>query len=356
MGLLGDIWNGVMDLFGVGTSAVQTAQNYQINQQNYDLALKNYQFQKDSYNKSFGLQQDAFQFQKDSYLNNFNYQKAIQNQIFAREDNAIQRRASDLQAAGLSKTLAAGSGAGAGSVVSTSPFSGGFDGSGFGGKAPERSAVDLLSTALSFAEASASIKKVNAEAENLLKQNEKMDSEMLVNDAQTAWIKAKTAVEEGQLGILSLTGQQIQTTIDYTKGLMNKIDVEIKSLQNGIRKSDWEYRYLLPQELQYKVEQVANLRREGRYITANTVYKDLQSDLLTQQIFEKEWQNKILELDYNYQQQTGFKPAPNNNWIVNLGAGLSQSGLVQKAVEAVFPNLYNGRRTNLRITHDNTPR
>lgn len=383
MGLLGDIWNGVMDLFGLGTSAVQTAQNYQINQQNYDLALKNYQFQKDSYNKSFGLQQDAFnlqkdsylknyqlqkdafQFQKDSYLKNFGYQQALQNQIFAREDNAIQRRAADLQAAGLSKTLAAGSGAGAGSVVSTSPFtgsfdgsafSGGFSGSGFGGKAPERSAVDLLSTAMSFAQASASIKKVNAEAENLLKQNEKMDSDMLVNDAQTAWIKAKTAVEEGQLSILSLTGQQIQTTIDYTKGLMNKVDVEIKALQNGIRKSDWEYRYLLPQELQYKVEQVANLRREGRYITANTVYKDLQSDLLTQQIFEKEWQNKILELDYNYQQQTGFKPAPNNNWIVNLGAGLSQSGLVQKAVEAVFPNLYNGRRTNLRITHDNTPR
>ncbi len=356
MGLLGDIWNGVMDLFGIGTSAVQTAQNYQINQQNYDLALKNYEFQKDSYNKSFGLQQDAFQFQKDSYLKNFAYQQALQNQIFAREDNAIQRRASDLQAAGLSKTLAAGSGAGAGSVVSTSPFTGSFDGSGFSGKSPERSAVDLLSTAMSFAQASASIKKVNAEAENLLKQNQKMDSDMLVNEAQTLLIKAKTAVEEGNLGILSLTGKQIQTTIDYTKGLMNKVDAEIKSIQQGISIKDWEFKYMFPQELQYKIEQVANLRREGRYTTANTVYKDLQSDLLTQQIFEKEWQNKILELDYNYQQQTGFKPAPNNNWIVNLGAGLSQSGLVQKAVEAVFPNLYNGRRTNLKVTRDNTPR
>lgn len=322
----------------LGLGAIQTAQNYNTVKKNFSLEEQNYQ-----------LQKDAFQFQKDSYLQNFEYQKYLQNQIFAREDNSVQRRVADLQSAGLSKTLAAGDGAGAGSVVSTSPFSGSFN-----GKAPQMSQVDLLSTALSLADAASMIKKTNAEAENLLKQNQKMDSEMLVNDAQTAFIKAKTAVEEGNLGILSLTGQQIQTTIDYTKGLIRKVDEEIKSIQTGIRKSDWEYRYLLPQELQYKVESVANLRREGRYITANTVYRDLQSDLLTQQIFEKEWQNKILELDYNYQQQTGFKPSPNNNWIVNLGAGLTQSGLVQKAIEAVFPSMFNGRKTT--ITHDNTPR
>lgn len=50
---------------------------------------------------------------------NLNYQKDLQKQIFAREDNAVQRRAQDLEAAGLSKTLAAGSAANAGSVVGT---------------------------------------------------------------------------------------------------------------------------------------------------------------------------------------------------------------------------------------------
>lgn len=51
---------------------------------------------------------------------NLEYQKDLQQQIFEREDNAVQRRAADLEAAGLSKTLAAGSAAGAGQAISTS--------------------------------------------------------------------------------------------------------------------------------------------------------------------------------------------------------------------------------------------
>ncbi len=56
-----------------------------------------------------------YQLQKDELA----YQKDLQKIMFAREDNAVQRRVNDLKAAGLSPTLAAGSSAGAGSVVST---------------------------------------------------------------------------------------------------------------------------------------------------------------------------------------------------------------------------------------------
>lgn len=58
--------------------------------------------------KNFNLQKD-----------NYKYQQQIQQDIFGREDNSVQRRIRDLNAAGLSPTLAAGSSAGAGSVVST---------------------------------------------------------------------------------------------------------------------------------------------------------------------------------------------------------------------------------------------
>ena len=51
----------------------------------------------------------------------FDYQKKLQQQIFAREDSAYQRQVADLERAGLNKSLAYGSGgAGTGSVVGVS--------------------------------------------------------------------------------------------------------------------------------------------------------------------------------------------------------------------------------------------
>lgn len=49
----------------------------------------------------------------------FEYSKSLQNQIFAREDTAVQRRVADLEKSGFSKWLAAGDSAAAGSTVST---------------------------------------------------------------------------------------------------------------------------------------------------------------------------------------------------------------------------------------------
>lgn len=55
--------------------------------------------------------------QVDIAREDLEYQKEFNEMVFEREDTAAQRRAGDLLAAGLSKTLAAGSGAGAGGVA-----------------------------------------------------------------------------------------------------------------------------------------------------------------------------------------------------------------------------------------------
>lgn len=81
----------ISDLVDVGSTIAGTVSNIKTNKENFSLQKENLAYQKD-----------------------------LQSAIFAREDNAVQRRVADLNAAGLSPTLAAGSSAGVGSVVSTS--------------------------------------------------------------------------------------------------------------------------------------------------------------------------------------------------------------------------------------------
>jgi len=112
------------------------------------------------------LEGENLQFQKDQQL----YNEELQQTIFNREDDAIQRRAKDLAAAGLHPMLAAGQSARAGSVVPISAPQRGTE-----GKKARLQAMETLSkmeAGRSVAEIQAiqaQTKKTTAEADYLTK-------------------------------------------------------------------------------------------------------------------------------------------------------------------------------------------
>lgn len=222
------------------------------------------------------------------------YQKKLQQQVFEREDTSVERRAADLQKVGLSKTLAAGDGASAGSVVST--------------KAPELNVMDRVATGLGYAQQLANIEKTNADTSNALVQGKVMEDSLLTSRLERDYTSVKIALEQGSLDMLPLTRQQKEASIALTNQQLRQIDEVIKASELGRQIKTYEYHNILPNEALHSALQVGLLRKQGSKLDADIAYQNLQKELLTYNITGAMWQSKISELDYGYQESTGLKP------------------------------------------------
>jgi len=149
-----------------------------------------------------------------------NYDRDIQQQIFQREDTAIQRQAADLEAAGLSKTLAAGGGAGAGQVVhSQAPQMGNIGG------------VDLGSAIAQMTSVAATNEQIKLTAA----QREKVEQETkglgLQNEFNSETINARIAKVELENEVIKLSNVLSKKTADSKEisNSMAKLELAIKT-------------------------------------------------------------------------------------------------------------------------------
>lgn len=180
--------------------------------------------------------QDALKQQMDMYRQQLAYTKYVQEKTWEREDNAIQRRALDLEKAGINKLMAGGvGGAGAGALMSmpSMPDVAGatnansamiLNALGSGGAGIDDIIQREKDRNLAKERLEMDRQKTSAEITKMGSEVNKMISDMTTNEFQQALMKSGREVNLEQARKIKM---------DVEKGLaeINKLDAEIKKIR-----------------------------------------------------------------------------------------------------------------------------
>lgn len=159
---------------------------------------------------------------------NLEWQKMVQKETWAREDNAIQRQVADYQKAGFNKLMAVGgAGAGAGAVVPT--------------EAPQQAQQD----AVRFNDFGDSIGNIGQTIMNAIS----MKHNIAQTDANTKLLEAQEKTEANRPANVRADSRLKDQLSETEKKKREKIDKDIDYYQNLKAKTDAEKEYLISQRM-----------------------------------------------------------------------------------------------------------
>ena len=254
----------------------------------------------------------------------FEYQKQLQKKIFEREDAAVQRRVADLEKAGLSKTLAAGSSAGAGAVVST--------------EAPKSDVLSRVIAAQQMQKTQAEIKYTENLAANEATKNGLIQAQIKKYFQDIAQSEAMTLLYSNQAEAVGVDSSYKKQMIEESKARVAKIwsDIGYTEAQFPLVEQRAElirsqialnYGNAVTHEERRALIQ-AELRKSGvtsDKIEAETQQVEAYLDLLEQQVVGIQLDNEFKELEYFYAESTGQKMGTSSDFL-GIGVSVGQFG------------------------------
>lgn len=240
---------------------------------------------------------------------NLDWQKYVQGVTWNREDNAVQRRAQDLQNAGLSKTLAAGDGANAGSVVQTT--------------APQDKTLESVVNGLGIMRQMAETNKVNQEALNLNMQNKYTEGKIKSLEVQDAYTKAKTMLTNDNIALLGVDTR-------YKESMISKANAETDKIlmDKGYTIAQINYIRQLTQKAQYDTDIAeTKYKLDSKELSLFETRKQIMEAQLTKQLLDNESQR----MENIYMRNINEHMGTSTSGYVDKVLGSSVKGLFSKA-------------------------
>ena len=329
---------GVATLIGSGLNLTGGLFSNEINKK---IARENLAYQREANEKNMRLTKEAneanIQLQRDINNQNIAFQQQENDITRMREDNAVQRAAADMTAAGLSKTLAAGHPASAQGLTAPQAV------------APqvEKAQVRALNNQFRYESA---LQRMNIAGllQDMAVKGEQLKQSEKLNEAQVDLLKARavgqnnvndtfrTDFENTQLlKLAQVASHEAQTSVYKAEARLKEIEGDYRAdlLQNEVDKGIAQIGVFRSQNRLYGEQITLTQKQISEYAykiakeIAETNHLNSQTELAVQELAKKKLELGIMQYNFDYSKQHSMRTTDSNMRLMGLDVTAFSHGL-----------------------------